>query len=1494
MTINNRNKKIADKLEILAGEGGELENKASTEVLLEEIANNSESLKDLDLKDVKFIQVDEEEMKKDVLEDLTSDLDSKIDDIKNELPTRDEMLGDVIPIIGRGIENDVTKKIDKLKKSIKVPKDADEEYIIERVLKAIPENEEVVFENAEQLRDKLETLKGDEKLDKKAIRGLDEALKKLKKEIKKSNGSGIGFFGGGGGKIAYQINVDTKNFNNNLSADDNNVQKALETLDEIVLANTDEKVKSTAGDTAGFLDAKVDNETIEIVANKLKTKTKTQGIHIDKIEANFTFSGSTIVDNAEEGHLGYLQEIGREIEVLGTSSNDGTYIIKLKISDNEVEVEEVLVGETSDGIIKHLYKKDGTEKWIQKGEDSYLEIGYSIKTIEFAYDDYRFFGELGLPNLQGWTQIETIPGTNISVVNKNVNGTLKDVIKFIVNNQTAKAIIPLVFTDWENILNFGANFGGTLQFIKSDFVTNNNFVGKGFPAVDDPRNGSNIRSRFGMFVSENNDFIQLNLEGSTGLILDGTNGTPIVKTADFFTYNIKVEETPDGGDNFGITKLSVNGVLLREGTISASNNAANNIITVGNSSGSGETEFYYDNFGSTTYKESNLKTLTEMDLAKNVLKIVIPPGIRDYVIEFPDNIIKALGTKIILIAQNVGGTITLKNTGAIKEWLFDKLNMVTYSIDRIQDIELTNISSDKNIFITEEEITLKNLASTTGWVTGGIIEKTDIPSANFNLATDLEILIVNNKTKTKKEFIIPAQDNIPTGLTAGQERWIMVRMVGAVGEEVAEYEFIDSPNPKDHHEMVQIGRVFMANDGNVSGVNNIPVPSYGSSATNNEIIRATTTSRNISGNEYFLFGANLTLGKTGGEAWRFGASAKDTPDTPNYVEDPAIAEITNYEIATKDSTNFVEVSTIPTTKYDDGNGINNLGTIPPNKFAVMPILYWPKTNLTGLSYPQEQFFSTIQDAVDNFNVSEYVFSPHNIGTAICRGFIIFKEGITDFTDPATSFIDIQDFPLNFEGTISGGGGGGGATTAENVSIATGVGTPTVNQVQAYLDKTGSSGFFTGGELSDGGSGTIDIAGGEGFIRETASSIAPLLSFKWSASAGITVPNDTTRYVFVDDTGTISLNADEFVEAEDMILIGVATNEGGLIESTFNLGVRLNESIGQDGRYLRRTQGIVRDKRRGGLIMGETGTRNITLSTGYLWWGRTEYNIPAINTSVSDNFTTYSASGKENSTATQWDNLQFDNAGTLTILGNNKWAVAWFYLEPDGKLTMLYGRAEYSSEAEADEEGVPASSIPDRLSSSGVLTARLTFQKSASTGSISSAFANVFSGGAVSDHGNLSGLGDDDHPQYLLKSGATSGYIQIEYQEPVGVSGGTNVSGAWTQKKLNTIVHNTGNHASLLNNQITLEAGTYKISVKDTSYISKIRWRNITDNVTTNLGIYFKTATTINLMKNRFIIPSTKTFELQYYALGVSTTGLGAPFGQGTHEIYSSISLQKIA
>lgn len=333
----------------------------------------------------------------------------------------------------------------------------------------------------------------------------------------------------------------------------------------------------------------------------------------------------------------------------------------------------------------------------------------------------------------------------------------------------------------------------------------------------------------------------------------------------------------------------------------------------------------------------------------------------------------------------------------------------------------------------------------------------------------------------------------------------------------------------------------------------------------------------------------------------------------------------------------------------------------------------------------------------------------------------------------------------------------GSSGASLIGIAIDGGSPTISRLQDYLDNIGSTGFFSGGVITDGGSGTIDVTAGEGMIRKTDDDNAPLLTFQWPSVTGMAITNNTTQYVYVDYNGgspQVVLDSSEFSENNTKIIIGVTTNETGAIESVFNLGVRLEESIGEAGRFLRHVHGVTRNERLGGLLLGHSGdaNRDVTITSGELLWGRTTYPISAFDTSGVGVFDTYSASGKEATGVSQWPNEQYDNAGTLTTMTNNRWAVLWFYLEPDDHVVMIYGINQYVTEAQAEDESVP-SVIPNRLSATGKLIGRFIFQKSDDTATVQSTFDTVFTGSGVTDHGNLAGLTDDDHTQYLLTDGS---------------------------------------------------------------------------------------------------------------------------------------------
>lgn len=147
-----------------------------------------------------------------------------------------------------------------------------------------------------------------------------------------------------------------------------------------------------------------------------------------------------------------------------------------------------------------------------------------------------------------------------------------------------------------------------------------------------------------------------------------------------------------------------------------------------------------------------------------------------------------------------------------------------------------------------------------------------------------------------------------------------------------------------------------------------------------------------------------------------------------------------------------------------------------------------------------------------------------------------------------------------------------------------------------------------------------------------------------------------------------------------------------------------------------------------------------------------------------------------------------------------------------------------------------------------------------------------------------------------------GTVLIKDVKATGTDGGTFTSGAWQTRDLNT-VENPQIWASLAANQITLDAGTYKIIANAPSYQcaeNKAKLRNITDATDTVIGSSeFGAAAFGGFSKSNiigiFTIASSKTFEIQHQCVTTSTTnGFGVADNLGVDEVYTQVSITKIA
>lgn len=157
----------------------------------------------------------------------------------------------------------------------------------------------------------------------------------------------------------------------------------------------------------------------------------------------------------------------------------------------------------------------------------------------------------------------------------------------------------------------------------------------------------------------------------------------------------------------------------------------------------------------------------------------------------------------------------------------------------------------------------------------------------------------------------------------------------------------------------------------------------------------------------------------------------------------------------------------------------------------------------------------------------------------------------------------------------------------------------------------------------------------------------------------------------------------------------------------------------------------------------------------------------------------------------------------------------------------------------------------------------------------------------------------DNDNSTWKPAAALDYILIRDEKAQNTGGGTFTSGAWQTRDLNTEVVDTGGHASLAANQITLAAGTYRYRISAPAFSvdrHQARLQNITDGTTIEEGTSEYSAnssaiaTTQSVLAGRFTIAASKVLEVQHRC---GTTRATVGFGSEsnfTTEVYTVVEL----
>lgn len=294
-----------------------------------------------------------------------------------------------------------------------------------------------------------------------------------------------------------------------------------------------------------------------------------------------------------------------------------------------------------------------------------------------------------------------------------------------------------------------------------------------------------------------------------------------------------------------------------------------------------------------------------------------------------------------------------------------------------------------------------------------------------------------------------------------------------------------------------------------------------------------------------------------------------------------------------------------------------------------------------------------------------------------------------------------------------------------------IGTPTYYTLQHMQNLVHSAGWLTGGEITDNGDGTIDVAAGSGLIRATDSDVAELLFTDWALAESVSLTDDSDNWIYVEyNSGSPQ--------------VGVATSEptdlntNVLLARVYRSGTDLHINEGHKhtvgnhaGLMMQAMAETMPFAHVSGGYISETGTAQFAVSAGVWWWGLNRFTTAAFN-GAADLFNLYYRDGvggwTEDADQSSLNNSDWDDGtGTLNTLTANRYGVHWIFLSVEGDLHDVIGQGDYTlADAQVAQ---PPSSLPPEIVADSRLIGKIILQEGETTAeSVESVFNVPFVAG----------------------------------------------------------------------------------------------------------------------------------------------------------------------
>ena len=320
--------------------------------------------------------------------------------------------------------------------------------------------------------------------------------------------------------------------------------------------------------------------------------------------------------------------------------------------------------------------------------DGLISGAITTNVIAPTYDEYRFFGEIGSPLIQGFTE----PGAATDISPQLFEGTNINTVRLNDNDGSIySADRTLTAADWQKI----SDDGGCMAALSKLDATNGSegfFMGLQCDAADSP-DASLLNRRWGIRVTKNPATNELLLT------VTDTGASNVAAGTVYSDFNkIELVAPPLLAD----AALYVNDVLVGSNIPFATNTGGTGTKTIISSGSSGGTDrvTYHIFFGAVIYTSPANVTVGPVDFdGFDVINIITPPCNRDYTFSFSDAVENsAVGKQLITLANNVGGQITFNNATTTIKLLANNRAELIFGINEIFRAIGTNVLDGGNSY----------------------------------------------------------------------------------------------------------------------------------------------------------------------------------------------------------------------------------------------------------------------------------------------------------------------------------------------------------------------------------------------------------------------------------------------------------------------------------------------------------------------------------------------------------------------------------------------------------------------------------------------------------------------------------------------------------------------------------------------------------------------------------------------------------------------------